>query len=191
MIKTLQFRINEEVSKDYKIVKHGIYNGFGKMIDLPSTKEIVLKEVGFNVEELGKSFIQIGEKIREERTNIKTLTLNAFERPRVDNRGREFVFDLFYEVEEVWEMKKNKYLALRVILFIGFMAVVLYVATITFIDHNNAYILTAIKDYMIIMSIATIMLFAEFDKDKIREERLKAYKDGYEQGQYDKDMEAE
>lgn len=101
MIKTLQFRINEEVSKDYKIVEHGIYNGFGKMIDLPSTKELVLKEVGFNVEELGKSFIQIGEKIREERANIKTLTLNAFERPRVDNRGREFVFDLFYEVEEV------------------------------------------------------------------------------------------
>ena len=88
-------------------------------------------------------------------------------------------------------MRKNRYLALRVILFIGFMAVVLYVATITFIDHNNAYILTTLKDYMIILSITFLIFFAELDKDKIREERLKAYKDGYEQGQYDKDMEAE
>ena len=86
-------------------------------------------------------------------------------------------------------MKKNRYLALRIILFIGIMAVVFYVAMLSFINHNNAYLLTAIKDYMIIMSIALLILFAELDKDKVREERLKAYKEGYEQGKFDARME--
>ena len=87
-------------------------------------------------------------------------------------------------------MKKNRYLALRIILFMGVIAVVFYVAMLSFINQDNAYLLTAIKDYMIIMSIALIVFFAELDKDKVREEKLKAYKEGYEQGKFDKEMEA-
>lgn len=86
-------------------------------------------------------------------------------------------------------MKKNNYLALRIILSIGIMAAVFYLTILSFINPNNAYMLTAIKDYTFIMSIAFIILFAELDKDKAQEERRKAFKEGYEQGKFDKEME--
>ena len=85
-------------------------------------------------------------------------------------------------------MRKNNYLALRIIIFIGITAAMFYLTILSFINPNNAYMLTAIKDYAFIMSISTIFLFAELDKDKIREERRKAYKEGYEQGKFDKEM---
>jgi len=86
-------------------------------------------------------------------------------------------------------MKKNRYLALRIILFIVTLGFILYLVVLGFINSTDAYLIGIVRDYLIIMSIAFIILFAELDKDKVREEKLKAYKEGYEQGKFDKEME--
>ena len=86
-------------------------------------------------------------------------------------------------------MKKNRYLALRIVLFIVTLGFILYLVVLGFINSADAYLIGIVRDCLIIITIPIVLSFAEVDKDKIREERFKAYREGYEQGKFDKEME--
>ena len=103
MIKAIGFSCAEEIKKETVVIEHGIYNGFGKMIDLPSTCEMKFSTINFEPRKLGKLFIDMGVRISGESSNIKIIELKSELSPRVNDIGTEFIITLFYETTEKGE----------------------------------------------------------------------------------------
>ena len=100
MRKVIKFGCDEKIEKERIIVEHGIYNGFGKMIDLPSTTDIKFLKEHFDTKELGDLFIEMGNELKKETSNITDISINySFEENPI-SMGKRFMVALYYETVE-------------------------------------------------------------------------------------------
>ena len=90
----------EEIEKEEYVIEHGIYNGFGKILDLPSTKEIKSIKNNFNPIELGDIFINIGNTLKQEQYNITNISLKSILEENHANIGKMLNIVLTYDTKE-------------------------------------------------------------------------------------------
>ena len=98
MTKRITFTCDEKIEKELITVKQGIYNGFGKMVNLPPRQEYRFHEHNFDTKELGDSFIKMGELLKQETSEIKNMTLNYALINNPANMGKQFMVMLSYEI---------------------------------------------------------------------------------------------
>ena len=101
MRKVIKFKCDEKIEKKRIMVENGIYNGFGKMIDLPPIPDIELLKQNFDTKELGDLFIDLGNELKKEVLNITDISIDySFEENPV-SMGKRFVVALYYETVDV------------------------------------------------------------------------------------------
>ena len=101
MKKLITLRCEEKTEIKYVEVKQGIYNGFGEMFHLPLTYEIETELIGFDTKELGNMFIEMGNMIKKETSNITDITLlsNFYDNPA--KQGKMFSVVFSYETSKI------------------------------------------------------------------------------------------
>lgn len=101
MRKVIKFSCDEKIEKKRILVENGIYNGFGKMIDLPPTTDIEFLKQNFDTKEVGDLFIDIGNELKKEALNITNISIDySFEENPV-SMGKRFMVALYYETVDV------------------------------------------------------------------------------------------
>lgn len=90
------------------MVENGIYNGFGKMIDLPPIPDTEFLKQNFDTKELGDLFIDLGNELKKEVLNITDISIDySFEENPV-SMGKRFVVALYYDTVDVEEKGDKK-----------------------------------------------------------------------------------
>jgi hypothetical protein len=108
MRKAIKFSCDEKIEKKRIMVENGIYNGFGKMIDLPPTTDIELLKQNFDTKELGDLFIDLGNELKKEELNITDISIDySFEENPV-SMGKRFMVALYYDTVDVEEKGERK-----------------------------------------------------------------------------------
>ena len=99
--KGIGFRLNEQTVKEEYLMKQGVYNGFGKIRDLPSIKYQNRKTVGFSSKELGELFVEIGTKLQSVNDDINIIRIETILIENQKDMGKQLIFEMIY--------KENKY----------------------------------------------------------------------------------
>lgn len=100
-MKGITFRLEEEIERVNESVEQGIYNGFGKMVNLPPKINIKLVNHGFNVKELANCFIELGEMLLQENGYIENIQLTGEVRPSARDILKEFQVKFVYDIKEL------------------------------------------------------------------------------------------
>lgn len=97
MKKGIGFQLNEKTYITDVVVEKGIYNGFGKMVSLPSKIEKQRVLDNFSPVELGDLFIEMGLKLKRLNKDITNLELNSRFIENPYTMGRKFNVELLYD----------------------------------------------------------------------------------------------
>ena len=100
MRKAIRFTAHEKIEKSKVVVEQGIYNGFGRMYELPSKIEIKSSTENFDAFELGGMFIQLGETLKAESFKITNLNIKSWFEESNIQMGKRFMVELSYDTVE-------------------------------------------------------------------------------------------
>lgn len=95
--KIIGFTLNEQTDVKEAIMKQGLYNGFGKIYDLPSIKYVMETKIGFSPKELGELFIEMGTKLKTISCNITDIKTAFVLRESEYDMGQELVLEMTYK----------------------------------------------------------------------------------------------
>lgn len=99
--KVIGFTLNEQKDVKEAIMNQGIYNGFGKILDLPSIRYVMETTTGFDPKELGDLFIEMGTKLKTIRCNITDIETVFVLKESEYDMGQELVLEMAYkEIEK-------------------------------------------------------------------------------------------
>lgn len=94
------FKLNEKTVVEDYLVKQGIYNGFGKILDLPPIRYVRKKPIGFSPKELGELLIQMGNELKTVRHNITDVKITSGLTDSVFDNRQQLVLEISYEETE-------------------------------------------------------------------------------------------
>lgn len=102
--KGIGFRLNEQTVVEEVFIEQGVYNGFGKIRDLPSIRELRRKPIGFSSKDLGKLFVEIGTKLQSMNDDIKIIRIETSLRENPIDMGKHLLFEMTYREIEKWHL---------------------------------------------------------------------------------------
>lgn len=91
------FTLNEQKDVKEAVMKQGLYNGFGKIYDLPSIRYVMETTAGFDPKELGDLFIEMGTKLKTISCNITDIETTFVLRESEYDMGQELVLEMAYK----------------------------------------------------------------------------------------------
>ena len=100
MRKAIGFRLNEQRKLKEVVIEKGVYNGFGKMISLPSKIEKHVFSDNFNSNELGNAFIEMGYMLKRLGKDITNIELKSKFVDNLEDIGKTFMVELLYDEVE-------------------------------------------------------------------------------------------
>lgn len=100
MRKAIGFRLNEQKKIKEVVIENGVYNGFGKMVSLPSKIEKHIFSDNFNSNELGNLFAEMGYKLNRLGKDITNIELKSKFVDNLEDVGKVFMVELQYDEVE-------------------------------------------------------------------------------------------
>jgi len=97
MSKFIGFTLNEQTYVDDDFVEQGVYNGFGKIIDLGTIRCIRRKPIGFSAKELGDLFIEMGTKLKNINCSITDIKTAFILRESEYDIRKQLVLEITYK----------------------------------------------------------------------------------------------
>src|SRR5690554_1301836 len=91
------FTLNEQKDVKEAVMNQGVYNGFGKILDLPSIRYVMETTTGFDPKELGDLFTEMGTKLKTISCNITDIETTFVLRESEYDMGQELVLEMAYK----------------------------------------------------------------------------------------------